>query len=121
MDIGALLAQTQLAQPQPAATPYARALLAQSRLPQTLPQNRSFPVPLSFRPNMTKAGGISASPAPNPTAPQSSALGTRPLPVTAGRKIATSPTKISTPFSDYRGKTMGSPSGHMANTPGFSS
>jgi hypothetical protein len=122
MDLGQMLAGTA-----PAATPaappprpttgYGNWMLAQSQLPP--PPPRQFTVPVSFRPNMTQANKITATPPPPrvPTAPT--------MPAAPGR-VPTTPTAapvkpISTPFSNYQGKSVGSPSGMMANTPGFAS
>jgi hypothetical protein len=114
---------TPLVRPSP--TPWAsyqNAILAQSRLPTQQPQNpRSFPVPAPFRPNQTKANGITTTPAVTPLpGPANAAKVAQPGKPTVG--IPTSPaSRAGTPFSDYRGTTMGSESGHLASVKGFTS
>jgi hypothetical protein len=70
---------------------------------------------------MTKPNGITSSPqvAPLPGPANAKRVG-RPTP-----GVPTSPASSrvgpSTPFSDYRGTTMGSESGHLASVKGFTS
>lgn len=117
----------------------ASAIVAQSRLAPP-PDMKPFPIQSSFRPNGTQVGRTAPySPTPTPTStpskvpisptpqlsPASGPSGRpnfdRVLTRTNPAKAPNSRPMIRTSFSDYTGKSMGSPSGHLARVKGFKS